>query len=87
MKFSRVWGVQRVMPKGGETEGIMPPLPLGVRPEVPIWGLTYCNTPELSWWEDGVVDGGFEDVVAAVVAVAANAATPSDWSERILSTY
>jgi hypothetical protein len=51
MKFSRVWGVQRVMPKGGETEGIMPPLPLGVTPEVPILGLTYWRTPALEWWE------------------------------------
>ena len=77
MKFSRVCGVQRVMPKGGETEGIMPPLPLGVVPEVPIWGLTYFRTPALVWNEDGV--DGFDKVVAA------KAATPRDWRERILS--
>jgi hypothetical protein len=29
MKFSRVCGVQRVMPNGGLTDGIMPPLALG----------------------------------------------------------
>lgn len=65
------------MPKGGETEGIMPPLPLGVVPEVPIWGLTYFRTPALVWNEDGV--DGFDKVVAA------KAATPRDWRERILS--
>jgi hypothetical protein len=37
------------MPKGGETEGIMPPLPLGVRPEEPIWGFTYCRVLGLEW--------------------------------------
>lgn len=49
MKFSRVWAVQRVAPKGGETEGIMPPLPLGVRPEVPIRGFTCCRMPGEVW--------------------------------------
>ena len=51
MKFSRVCGDQRVMANGGATEGIMPPLSLGVKPRVPMSGLTCSRTPALAWYD------------------------------------
>jgi len=47
--LSLTCGVHLVIPNGGETEGTMPPLSFGSTPDVPILGLTYCNTPA-SWW-------------------------------------
>ena len=49
MKFSRVCGVHLVMPKGGLTDGIIPPLALGLIPYVPIRGFTYCRAPLFLW--------------------------------------
>jgi hypothetical protein len=48
---SRVCGVHLVIPKGGETLGIIPPFPLGVTPYVPILGSTHRNTPISSWYD------------------------------------
>lgn len=64
------------MPKGGDTEGIMPPFPFGVTPYVPMRGLTNRKTPTLSCQEDaaeeevvrrdGKIEVQFDHIIAIV---------------------
>lgn len=67
MKFSRVCGVQRVMAKGGATEGIMPPLVLGVGPEVPIRGFTWSRMLGEVWLVGGERKGRVAKVRARIL--------------------